>query len=102
MPTSLQAIAEKAKKDRGHRFRNLYGMLDVWFIGACWQKVNKKSAVGVDRISAKDYGKDLQVHVKELVERLKGNRYRAKFVRRQYIPKGPGKLRPLGIPMVAA
>ena len=98
MQTSLQAIAEKAKKDRGHRFRNLFGMLDFWFIGACWQKLNKKSAAGVDRVSAKDYGKDLWVHIRDLVERLQGNRYRAKFVRRPYIPKGPGKWRPLGIP----
>src|ERR1035438_10273667 len=73
-------------------------MLNVWFIGACWQKLNKKSAVGVDRQSAKDYEKDLWVHLKDLVERLKGNRYRAKLVRRQYIPKAPGKFRPLGIP----
>ena len=98
MTTSLRAIAEKAKKDRTHRFQNLSGMLNVWFIGACWKKLNKKSAVGVDRISVKDYESDLWVHIKDLVERLKGNRYRAPYVRRHYIPKGPGKLRPLGIP----
>jgi RNA-directed DNA polymerase len=96
--TPLRAIAEKAKKDRAHRFQNLYGMLNVWFIGACWQKLNKQSAVGVDRVSARDYERDLWDHVKDLVERLKGNRYRAPYVRRQYIPKGAGKFRPLGIP----
>ena len=98
VPTSLQAIADKARKDRSRRFQNLFGMLNVPFIGACWQKINKKSAVGVDRISALEYEQDLWGHIHDLVERLKGNRYRAKLVRRHYIPKEPGKKRPLGIP----
>jgi RNA-directed DNA polymerase len=34
------------------------------------------------------------------VERLKGNRYRARLVRRKHIPKGDGKTRPLGIPVL--
>jgi RNA-directed DNA polymerase len=37
-----------------------------------------------------------------LVARLKRKRYRAKRVRRQDIPQGDGKLRPLGIPAVEA
>src|ERR1700730_14898883 len=93
--TSLRAIAEKAKKDRTHRFQNLSGLLNVWFIEACWVRMAVKAAVGVDRVSAKDYERDLWVHIKDLVERLKGNRYRAPYVRRHYIPKGPGELRPL-------
>ena len=42
--------------------------------------------------------KDPDSHIRDLVARLKGQRYRAKLVRRRYIPKPNGKMRPLGIP----
>src|SRR4029450_1394798 len=41
---------------------------------------------------------NLEENIHQLVERLKRKSYRAKLVRRQYIPKGDGGKRPLGIP----
>jgi len=98
MQTSLQAIANKAARDKRHRFSNLFMMLNLTFILSCWRLINKRAAAGVDRVSAREYEKDLGQNVKRLVERVKGESYRAKLVRRQYIPKGEGKQRPLGIP----
>ncbi len=60
--------------------------------------LNKRSAVGVDKVSVKSYGKDLDTNVESLVNRLKRKQYHAKLVRRELIPKSNGKLRPLGIP----
>lgn len=96
--TSLWGIANKAKANKQHRFQNLYRLLDEEMLLGCWKELNKGAASGVDRITAKDYQKDLMDNIRNLVERLKGKRYRAKLVRRSYIPKENGKQRPLGIP----
>jgi len=100
LSTSLQGIANKARREPKHRFRDLYRLLDEDFLRECWRGVRKSAACGVDRVSAADYQRDLDVNIRELVERLKQKRYRAKLVRRQWIPKGSDKLRPLGIPVV--
>ena len=100
MPTSLQGIAKKAASQKGYRFRNLYGMLDEDFLTQCWRDIRKDAAAGVDQVSAQAYEQRLDAHIHDLVERLKQKRYRAKLVRRQYIPKGDGTQRPLGIPAV--
>ena len=96
--TNLQAIANKAKSQPKYRFRNLFGMLNEDMLHDCWRFIRKDAAFGVDRVSAQEYEQDLGDNIRQLVERLKDKRYRAKLVRRKYIPKGNGKLRPLGIP----
>jgi RNA-directed DNA polymerase len=100
MPTSLQGIAKKAQEQKQYRFRNLYGMLNEELLRASWREIKKHAAYGVDQISAQDYEQHLEENIRALVERLKQKRYRAKLVKRHYIPKGNGQLRPLGIPAV--
>jgi group II intron reverse transcriptase/maturase len=73
-------------------------MLNEDMLHDCWRFIRKDAAFGVDRVSAQEYEQNLGDNIQQLVERLKEKRYRAKLVRRQYIPKENGKLRPLGIP----
>jgi RNA-directed DNA polymerase len=98
--TSLRGIADKARHDKEHRFGNLYGELNEALLKEAWRGLNKSAASGIDRVMARDYEQELDANLEDLVERLKGKRYRAKAVRRHYIPKVDGKQRPLGIPVV--
>lgn len=97
-PTFLQAIALKAKADKQHRFQDLYRHLNADFFLDCWHDLNQDAASGVDGVTAAEYAADLHANIRALAERLKAKRYRAKLVRRVYIPKENGKERPLGIP----
>jgi group II intron reverse transcriptase/maturase len=63
-----------------------------------WHGLNKGAASGVDGLTAEIYAANLEGNVADLAERVKAGRYRAKLVRRVYLPKENGKERPLGIP----
>jgi RNA-directed DNA polymerase len=97
-PTSLRGIALRAQACKDHRFRDLYRCLDAELLMACWHDLNKDAASGVDEVTAQDYEQELQSNIQSLAERLKTKCYRAKLVRRCYIPKDNGGERPLGIP----
>ncbi|MCP4152417.1 MAG: group II intron reverse transcriptase/maturase [bacterium] len=98
--TSLQGIATKAKIDKIHRFENLFGLLNADLLRRCWKDLNKKAASGVDKLTAAEYEKDFEADIRKLVERLKSGHYHARLIKRHYIPKEEGKMRPLGIPVV--
>ena len=98
MQTSLRGIANRAAKQQKHRFGNLYELLNEENLRWCWQFLRKEAAPGIDRVDYAEYQAELASNIHDLVDRLKGKRYRARLVRRHYIPKPNGKLRPLGIP----
>jgi len=98
MRTSLRGIAKRAQRDRKARFRDLYGLLNEANLRDCFYELRRSAAPGVDKVTFEDYERNLEANVASLVGRLRLKRYRAKLVRRKYIPKGNGKMRPLGIP----
>ena len=97
-PTSLRGIAHKARADKPHRFRDRYRCLEAHLRRACWDDLNKAAASGVDHGTAEESAVHLQANIEALAQRLKTKRYRAKLVRRCYMPKATGQDRPLGRP----
>jgi len=99
-PTFLRAIADKARREPNQRFGDLYRHLNQASLRASFYLLRKNAASGVDGVTFQEYGQKLEANLAGLVERLKRKSYHARLVRRKYIPKGNGKLRPLGIPVL--
>lgn len=100
----LQGVLRaKAKEAPKYRFYALYDKLhraDVlaWAYARC--RMNK-GAPGWDEetfVAVESYG--LERWLGELAQELKDKTYRPQALRREWIPKGDGKKRPLGIPTI--
>lgn len=99
MATELTRIGEKARKEPKVVFNNLYHHIyDVDNLRACYDTLDTKKVTGVDGVTKEEYGKNLEVNLRDLSERLRRMGYRPEPKRRSYIPKpGSAKGRPLGI-----
>lgn len=75
-------------------------MINQEILRLCFYRLRKDAASGVDKVTFQDYERDLEANLTDLTGRLRRKAYRARLVRRKYIPKGNGKLRPLGIPVL--
>ncbi len=100
METKLNLIAEKARKDRKYKFNNLAYLLSEVNLTDCFLRLKRGKTAGVDEITLEEYERNLGKNLKELVERMKRQVYKPKPVKRVYIPKANGKMRPLGIPTI--
>ena len=100
-PTSeiLERITKSSTEHKDGVFTRLYRYLlreDIYF--AAYQKLYaNRGAItkGIDNDTADHFS---QAYVNALIQELRDGTYRAKPVRREYIAKKNGKMRPLGIP----
>jgi group II intron reverse transcriptase/maturase len=99
-----RTLYRKAKAEPGYRFYSLYGELSRLDIldHALVRVSHNGGAAGVDGEELAEVNREgkREQWVGELAAELKSRRYRPSPVRRVYIPKGEGKVRPLGIPTV--
>ena len=100
-PSALERVRQAATRDKKQRFTALlHHVYDVERLRAAYLAMKKDAAAGVDGETWEHYGETLEANLQELSHRLKRGAYRAKPVRRVYIPKvgKPGELRPLAVP----
>jgi group II intron reverse transcriptase/maturase len=98
-PSALERLREAAERDRKERFTALlHHIYDPKRLRVAYDETRRDAAAGVDGETWQHYGKRLEENLQDLSERLKRGGYRARPVRRVYIPKADGRQRPLGVP----
>src|ERR1700680_4717837 len=97
--SALERVRQAAKKDKKLRFTALlHHIYDPERLREAYLCLKKEAAPGVDGETWRHYGETLEDNLQDLSHRLKRGAYRAKPVRRVFIPKADGRQRPLGVP----
>lgn len=83
------------------KYGNVQGLMqyineDSLYIMHIEQDGNK--ATGIDKVSKDKYNTNIKDNLRNLINKMKSNKYYPNAVRRVMIPKSNGKERPLGIP----
>ena len=95
--SALDRVRRVAQNDREARFTALLHHVDVDRLRVAYGALNPRAATGVDGVTWRAYGQDLEGNLRELHGRVHRGSYRPRPSRRAYIPKADGRLRPLGI-----
>src|ERR1700724_3373531 len=95
--SAMERVRQAASKDKKLRFTALlHHIYNLETLRMAYFSLKKEAAPGVDGETWWHYGEELEVNLQDLSERLKRGAYRAKPVRRVFIPKADGGQRPLG------
>lgn len=103
--TSLVSSGKGGETPMKPKRRRYYSLIDKVYqmnnLHEAWLSVKKnQGSGGMDGVSIGMYEKNVSTNLRELQRLLQQNRYVPDPVRRQYIEKENGKLRPLGIPTI--
>jgi len=99
LPNELERIRYAARRKREERFISLWHhVYDISRLRRSFLRLKRDSAAGIDGKTWKEYSKNLEENLKNVSRRLRRGSYKARAVKRTYIPKSDGRQRPLGIP----
>ena len=76
MGTKLERIAEISAVTRRPIFTSLYHLINEDLLKACHRELDGKKAVGIDKVTKEEYGKQLDSNIADLVKRLKNKSYK--------------------------
>ena len=95
--SALDRVRRTARMEKDARFTALLHHVDVDRLRAAYAALNPRAATGVDGVTWRAYGDDLEANLRDLHARVHRGSYRARPTRRAYIPKADGRKRPLGV-----
>lgn len=100
MRNRLDRITERAVSHPEQTFDNVYSLLNSELLGDAFRQLQRGKAPGVDGVTVEQYEANLGDNLQDLETRLHRQTYRPQPSLRRDIPKGNGKMRPLGIAAV--
>ncbi len=95
--SDLDRVRQVAREDKDVRFTALLHHVTVDRLREAYRAISPDAAAGVDGVTWRDYGTDLEANLLDLHARVHRGAYRAMPTRRVFIPKADGRLRPLGV-----
>jgi retron-type reverse transcriptase len=93
----LAAVRQAARQSRDVRFTALLHHITIDLLKQSYIALERDAAPGIDGVTWRTYGENLEAKLKDLHERIHKGSYRARPARRTYIPKADGSKRPLSI-----
>ncbi len=99
MPSARARVRQAAQREKALRFTALlHHVYDIERLRRAYGALKRNASAGIDGETWRHYGESLEANLQDLAARLQRGAYRAKPVRRAYIPKADGRQRPLGVP----
>jgi len=96
---ALERVRKVAASEKQTRFTALFHhVYSIDTLREAYFQTKRDAAAGVDGVTWRHYGKNLEARLLDLSDRLKRGAYQAKPVKRAYIAKADGRQRPLGVP----
>jgi group II intron reverse transcriptase/maturase len=93
----LAAVRQAARQSRDVRFTALLHHITIDLLKQSYIALERDAAPGIDGVTWRTHGENLEAKLKDLHERIHKGSYRARPARRTYIPKADGSKRPLSI-----
>jgi RNA-directed DNA polymerase len=99
LSSALERVRQAACRDKKLKFTSLWHhVYNVDRLREGYFALKRSAAAGIDGQTWQAYGKELERNLHDLSDRLARGAYRARPVKRVYIPKADGRQRPIGIP----
>jgi RNA-directed DNA polymerase len=93
----LWGVREAARRDKTVRFTALLHHITPELLRTSYFALKRQAAPGVDEVTWRQYGRNLEERLPDLHERIHRGSYRAQPSKRAWTPKPDGRQRPLGI-----
>lgn len=97
LPNGLDRVRQAAERNRAERFTALLHHVTPTSLRAAYERLRTNAAAGIDGVTKKHYGEELEENLERLHGRVHRGSYKPKPARRVYITKEDGTRRPLAV-----